>query len=64
MRNANRALDRQVNEIFNRIGNGIQFGIMDLRYIDAAARNVLLASGSLELAEEAMAEAIEVYRVN
>lgn len=64
MRNANRALDRQVNQIFNRIGNGIQFNIMDLRYIDAAARNVLLAGGSLELAEEAMAGAIEVYRVN
>jgi hypothetical protein len=64
MRNANRALDRQVNQIFNRIGNGIQFDIMDLRYIDAAARNVLLAGGSLELAEEAMAGAIEVYRVN
>jgi len=64
MRNANRVIDRQVNQIFNRIGNGIQFDIMDLRYIDAAARNVLLAGGSLELAEEAMAGAIEVYRVN
>ena len=64
MRNANRVMDRQVNEIFNRIGNGIQFDIMDLRYIDAAARNVLLAGGSLEVAEEAMAGAIEVYRVN
>lgn len=64
MRNANRVIDRQVNAIFNRIGNGIQFDIMDLRYIDAAARNVLLAGGSLEVAEEAMAGAIEVYRVN
>ena len=64
MRNANRVIDRQVNEIFNRIGNGIQFNIMDLRYIDGAARNVLLAGGSLEVAEEAMAGAIEVYRVN
>jgi hypothetical protein len=64
MRNANRVIDRQVNEIFNRIGNGIQFNIMDLRYIDGAARNVLLAGGSLEVAEEAMAGAIEVYRAN
>jgi|FreactcultureFD7_1027221.scaffolds.fasta_scaffold85468_1 hypothetical protein len=64
MRNANRVIDRQVEAIFNRIGNGIQFNIMDLRYIDGAARNVLLAGGSLEVAEEAMAGAIEVYRVN
>ena len=64
MRNANRVIDRQVEAIFNRIGNGIQFNIMDLRYIDGAARNVLLAGGSLEVAEEAMAGAIEIYRVN
>jgi len=64
MRNANRALDRQVNQIFNRIGNGIQFDIMDLRYIDAAARNVLVAGGNAEEAEAAMAIAIEQYRVN
>ena len=64
MRNANRVMDRQVEAIFNRIGNGIQFNIMDLRYIDGAARNVLLAGGSLEVAEEAMAGAIEIYRVN
>jgi len=64
MRNPNRVIDRQVEAIFNRIGNGIQFNIMDLRYIDGAARNVLLAGGSLEVAEEAMAGAIEVYRVN
>lgn len=64
MRNANRALDRQVNQIFNRIGNGIQFDIMDLRYIDAAARNVLVAGGNAEEAEAAMAVAIEQYRVN
>jgi hypothetical protein len=64
MRNANRVIDRQVNEIFNRIGNGIQFNIMDLRYIDGAARNVLLAGGSLEVAEEAMAGAIALFRVN
>jgi hypothetical protein len=57
-------MDRQVEAIFNRIGNGIQFNIMDLRYIDGAARNVLLAGGSLEVAEEAMAGAIEIYRVN
>ena len=64
MKKANRVIDRQVEAIFNRIGNGIQFNIMDLRYIDGAARNVLLAGGSLEVAEEAMAGAIEVYRVN
>ncbi len=64
MRNPNRVIDRQVEAIFNRIGNGIQFNIMDLRYIDGAARNVLLAGGSLEVAEEAMAGAIEIYRVN
>lgn len=64
MRNPNKVIDRQVEAIFNRIGNGIQFNIMDLRYIDGAARNVLLAGGSLEVAEEAMAGAIEVYRVN
>ena len=64
MRNPNRVIDRQVEAIFNRIGNGIQFNIMDLRYIDGAARNVLLAGDSLEVAEEAMAGAIEVYRVN
>jgi len=64
MRNANRVMDRQVNEIFNRIGNCIQFNIMNLGRIDVAARNVLVAGGSLEAAEAAMAVAIEQYREN
>jgi len=57
-------MDRQVNEIFNRIGNCIQFNIMNLGRIDAAARNVLIAGGNLQEAEAAMAIAIAQYREN
>lgn len=64
MRNANRVIDRQVNAMFNVLGNCIQFDIMNLRYVDAAARNVLVAGGSIEEAEAAMAAAIEQYREN
>ena len=64
MKKAQKIIENQVSAIFYKIGNGIQFNIMNLGKISDAAKNVLIAGGSLELAEEAMAEAIEVYRVN
>lgn len=64
MSKAEKLIESQVSALFNQLGSGIQFNIMDLQYISKAARNVLVAGGSLELAAEAMSGAIEVYRVN
>jgi hypothetical protein len=50
--------------IFNRIGKGIQFSIFDLGKISEAAEKVLLAGGTEQEAEAAMAEAIQRYRKN
>jgi hypothetical protein len=50
--------------IFNRIGKGVQFSIFDLGKISQAAEQVLLAGGTEQEAEAAMAEAIAKYRKN
>lgn len=64
MKKAQKIIENQVNQMFNKLGDCIQFNIMDLGKIDKAAKNILLAGGSLEEAEMAMAEAIQKYRIN
>lgn len=64
MKKANKVINNQVQAIFNKIGCGIQFKIMDLDKIADAAKNVLIAGGSAAAAEEAMAGAIALYRAN
>ena len=64
MKLSKKAIDKQVNAIFNKLGCGIQFNIMDLGKIDKMIRGVIMAGGSEEEAEGAMKIAIELYRMN
>lgn len=59
-----KAVDKQVNAIFNKLGNGIQFNIMDLGKIDKMIRGVIMAGGNEEEAEGAMKIAIALYGMN
>ena len=64
MKKAQKIIENQVSAIFYKIGNGIQFNIMNLGKISDAAKNVLIAGGSLQAAETAMAVAIAQYKEN
>ena len=64
MKKAQKIIENQVQAIFNKLGSGIQFNIMDLGKISNSAKNVLVAGGSIEVAEAAMAVAISLYKVN
>lgn len=57
-------LDSLVELMFYKLASGVQFNIMDLIYVSNSAKNVLLAGGSIPEAEEAMLDAIAVYRQN
>lgn len=57
-------LDSLVELMFYKLASGVQFNIMDLVYVSNAAKNVLLAGGSIPEAEEAMLGAIAIYRQN
>jgi len=59
-------VNNQVEAMFYKLGNGIQFNIFDLCKLDKDAKKILLAVGDagLEDAEMAMIEAIAQYRMN
>jgi len=64
MKLSKKAIDQKVNAIFNKLGCGIQFNIMDLGKIDKMIRVVIVAGGSDEEAEGAMKIAIALYGMN
>lgn len=64
MKKIPKKIANEVNAMFKRLGNGVQFDIFDLGKIAEAAENVLLAKGPIEDAEAAMIAAIAAYRKN
>lgn len=64
MRMNKKAVDKKVDEIFYKLGYGIQFGIMDLGKVDKLIRDVVIAGGNDEEAEGAMKVAIAMYGKN
>jgi hypothetical protein len=58
---ADKALDKAVEQAFYRHGDRIQFGIMDLGKISGETKAAVLAGGCIN---EAMKEAVAKYRKN
>ena len=53
-----------VDFFFRKYANNVQFNIMDVGKVMAAAENILVVGGKVKDAEAAMLVAIEKYKVN
>jgi hypothetical protein len=60
-KNPDKALDNQVNDLFNKHGSGIQFNIMDLGNLHNDTKNAIKSGTD---PDQAMLDAIAKYRKN